>query len=336
MIRVASVPAAHPFVAHIQPVADAAVRVLPELFHEPGRWWPPIRLDPEWLRMHAAEFDLLHAHFGYESLSIDDVRAAVRTLAEIGRPLIVTVHDLQNPHLDDDRDHLAQLQALVKAAAEITTLTPGAATEIEARWGRTAHVIAHPHVVPLERMPVAPSGGGRVGVHLGDLRARVSLEPLCDDLSRICRFAPVTIDVQSDAWHTAGGPMRRLVRGLGADELLVHERLPDDELYAAVLRTRVQVLPYSRGTHSGWLEMCLDLGVAVAIPAIGYLAQQHPGHPLVATYHPDVPGSLTSAVRRLLDGTGHGGGWPQFRRAQRERVSAAYTSLYRGVLAGAR
>lgn len=333
MIRVASVPAAHPFVRHIQPPGSAGFLTLPEIFHEPGRWWPPRRLDPRWLRENAGSFDVLHAHFGYESLSVDVVRSAVRALAEIGRPLVVTVHDLQNPHLPDDADHLEQVGALVRAAAEVTTLTAGAAREIADRWGRTARVLAHPHIVPLEDLPTKPPAGNRVGVHLGDLRSRVAIEPVSTELRSIGSFAPVTVDVQTDAWESADAATRNNIESIGADQLLVHERLSDDELYDAVRRTRVQVLPYRRGTHSGWLEMCLDLGVAVAVPRIGYLAQQHPDHPLVATYELGSPGSLTAAVRSLIDAEPECAGWRDFRRAQRQRLSSEYAAVYRSVVA---
>lgn len=336
MIRVASVPADHPFVRHIQPPVNGDVETLPEIFHEPGRWWPPRRLDPTWLRENAGAFDLLHAHFGYESLTVDDVRAATSALAQLGRPLVVTVHDLQNPHLADDTEHLLQVGALIEAAAEVTTLTEGAADEIHERWGRRARVLAHPHVVPLDDLPLTPVTGDRVGVHLGDLRARVGIEPISADLHAIGSFAPVTIDVQTDAWESADPVTRECVLSIGADELFVHDRLPDRELHDAVRRTRVQVLPYSRGTHSGWLEMCLDLGIAVAAPEVGYLLQQHPGHPRIAGYDPESPGSLTAAVRSLLQAPPVTQDWRDFRSAQREQLSAGYAEVYRTALAGAR
>lgn len=331
MIRIASVPAAHPFVEHIQPLDGASFTTLPEIFHEPGRWWPPQRLNAEWLRENADSYDLLHTHFGYESLSPDDIGAVTETLSELGKPLVVTVHDLQNPHLHDDSDHLLQIGSLICAAHEITTLTPGAASDIAGRWNRQATVISHPHVVPLDELPDEPATGTNVGVHLGDLRARVDIEPLIGDLREIAERAPLSIDVQTDAWGAAPSHLTRLLESLDA-ELLVHDRLPDAELFDAVRRTRVQVLPYRRGTHSGWLEMCLDLGVGVAAPHIGQLREQHAGHPLVAQYDASMPGSLARTVFHLLDVAAPSRDWQSFRLAQREQISEAYAEIYRSAL----
>lgn len=336
MIRVASIPADHPYVEHIQELDEPAARVLPEIFHEPGRWWPPRRLDPSWLTAHAHEFDLLHGHFGYESLTIEQLQRSLATLRRLGKPLVLTVHDLQNPHLADDERHHAQLAMLVAQAVEIVTLTPGAAREIRERWGRSARVVAHPHVVPLDQVAGTGATGNRVGVHLGDLRERVDVAPIAADLRRIAQRYPVTIDVQPHAWHEAAPQTRQAVESIGADELRVRDRLPDDELFAEVRRTRVQVLPYRRGTHSGWLEMCLDLGVAVAAPAVGYLREQHPRHPAVRGYESSEHGSLQSAVMQLVDSRPQQAGWPAFRRAQREQVASAYAEVYRSAMAGAR
>lgn len=329
MLRVASVPADHPYVRHIMPAGGVAVQ--PEIYHEVGRWWPPQRLDATWLREHAHEHDLLHVHFGYESFDAAAIGESVAALRETRTPMVLTVHDLQNPHLPHDDLHLALTELLVEAADAVVTLTSGAAAEIEWRWGRSATVIPHPHIVELADIPHEPPVGGRIGVPLGDLRQRVALEPIADELRALARVAPLSIDVQTRAWNSSAST-RELVSTLGADEIVVHPPLSDDELYAAVRRTRVQVLPYARGTHSGWLEMCLDLGVAVAAPTIGYLREQHPGHELVASYTPGEPGSLQTAVRRLLDVTPNNFNWAAVRRAQRRQIATAYLEVYRAAM----
>ena len=53
--------------------------------------------------------------------------------------------------------HDEQLDVLVPAAAELVTLTGGAAREIRQRWGREAQVVGHPHVVDLKTMAAFPS-----------------------------------------------------------------------------------------------------------------------------------------------------------------------------------
>lgn len=68
------------------------------------------------------------------------------TLDAAGAPLVLTVHDLRNPHHRDVALHDAQLGVLVEAAAAIVTLTPGAAETIRRRWGR---------VRPCSRIPTS-------------------------------------------------------------------------------------------------------------------------------------------------------------------------------------
>ena len=71
--------------------------------------------------------------------------AAVRAA---GPALVVTVHDLRNPHDRDPSRHLEHLGILVTAADAVITLTPGAAAEIARRWSRTAAVVPHPTLLP--------------------------------------------------------------------------------------------------------------------------------------------------------------------------------------------
>ncbi len=67
-VRVAAVPSGHPYVTavadptHVTLLADPPPPGAPA-----GRWWPPQILLPEWLRDNAADFDLVHVHFGIES-----------------------------------------------------------------------------------------------------------------------------------------------------------------------------------------------------------------------------------------------------------------------------
>src|ERR1700761_1035012 len=53
-IRVASVPADHPYVRHLRPPGGDLVERLPDE-REPGRrgWWPPRMLETTWVRDHA-------------------------------------------------------------------------------------------------------------------------------------------------------------------------------------------------------------------------------------------------------------------------------------------
>ncbi len=145
LVRVAAVPSAHPYVTA---VADpAGVRLLadpPPPGVPAGQWWPPQVLLPEWLEAHAAEFDLVHVHFGIESYTADELALTVAALERLGKPLVYTVHDLENPQLSSQDAHRAGLAVLAHAADELITLTASAADEVAAITGRTATVVAHP------------------------------------------------------------------------------------------------------------------------------------------------------------------------------------------------
>ena len=45
----------------------------------------------------------------------------------------------------------------------------------------------------------------------------------------------------------------------------------DDELWDYLSSLDLCVLPYRFGTHSGWLEACVDLGTGVLVPNVGHL-----------------------------------------------------------------
>src|SRR6478735_7553119 len=73
-IRVASIPANHPYVRHLAaPGGEAQVVRLPDPAPDvpdplPGQWWPPVMLDPDWITGHRNEFDLVHLHFGFDAV----------------------------------------------------------------------------------------------------------------------------------------------------------------------------------------------------------------------------------------------------------------------------
>ncbi len=216
-IRVASIPSNHAYVRNLAAVevpgragsshevpasagrsdgaADVVVRLAdpaPDVPDpQPGQWWPPAMLDARWVRDHHSEFDVAHLHFGFDAADPAELRGWVNELARRSRPLVMTVHDLVNPHFVDQTRHTAHLDVLIPAATEIITLTPGAAAAIEARWGRPAEVIPHPHVVPLDRLPASPRqpGGGRefvIGVHAKNLRANIDPLPVLVALDGRC------------------------------------------------------------------------------------------------------------------------------------------------------
>jgi len=306
-LRVASVPSNHPYVRHLAPVAgDASVLRLPDPpvpGMTAGQWWPSPVLEPHWLRAHAADVDIVHVHFGFEHRTAAQLRELVVVLAELHLPLVLTVHDLQNPHLTDQRRHDEALGVLVPASAAVITLTPGAAAEIARRWGRTATVVPHPHVVPLDRLGRPRSRSGLVALHA---KARANNDPDA---------------VRRELTEAVGALGARLAPEPG-------RRLSDDELWDHLAGLDVLVLAYRSATHSGFVEACHDLGTTVVAPRVGFLAEQHP----VVSYDLGVPGSLTTALSQAYAQAPVAAD-PAQRAAQRDAAATTHLRLYRAVAA---
>ena len=294
-VRVASVPASHVYVRHLGATGghDPVVRLadVPPSDGEqvPGGWWPPVMLDAAWIAANAAEFDVFHVHFGFDAKTPAELEAICGALAAAGIPLVVTVHDLQNPHHDDDDLHRAQIGTLLAHAAAVITLTRGAADEIERRWGVAAQVLPHPHVLPRARLgaPRRPHRGFVVGLHAKSLRANMAVLPVADALADAVAGLPgarLQINLHDEVfdpdnhWYApdVGEYLRGLARGRDQVELVEHPYFDDDELWDYLAALDVSVLPYRFGTHSGWLEACFDLGTTVIAPSCGFYAEQRP------------------------------------------------------------
>ena len=362
-IRVASIPANHPYVRHIAPIggpvrSTGGVIRLPDPPPNvpdplPGQWWPPVMLENEWVATHHQDFDLAHLHFGFDAATPNSLRSWVRELADHGRPLVMTVHDLVNPHFVDQRSHNEHLDILVPAATEIITLTTAAAAIIKDRWGRTAEVIPHPHVVPLDELPPLPkslSGAGlTIGVHAKSLRANVDPLPLLIALdAAMMAMSPTTpdpssirvrVDLHPDVLNradTAALALREWLRHKADDsrwQVEVHPMFTDAELWTYLGSLDLCVLPYRFGTHSGWLEACVDVGTAVLVPDIGCYAAQH-GHasyPRAADGTVD-PATFATVLRKVVGDLSHGGQERPNRTSQRRLVAAAHERVYRRAL----
>lgn len=355
-IRVASAPASHVYVRHLDPVdgTSAAVRRLPDPDpDDPSRaagakWWPPVVLDPAWVEQNHAAFDIFHVHFGFDACSVQHLEALVDALRRRGKPLVYTVHDLRNPHHSDPADHDRHLDVLVPGADALITLTPGAADVIRERWGRSATVLGHPHVVDL---PTMTKLGGhrrrdprtfRVGVHLKSLRPSMEPMPVLEVLRDELESLPGAILQvnghrnillpDGDRYDAAvAGPLLAWSRA-GEIDLRIHDFFPDDELWRYLHALDASVLPYRFGTHSGWLEACRDLGTPVLAPTCGFYADQGP----VLSYHHDEDGldaeSLAGAIRTAYDDRPSFAMSPGERRTQRQELSEAHDELYRALL----
>jgi beta-1,4-mannosyltransferase len=295
-LRVLAIPSAHPYSERLRSTKDGASRVVhlddPAVPGAPaGQWWPPTALDPEWVRLHAEEVDVVHLHFGFDAASPADLRRWVLALREAGIPLVLTLHDLVNPHFTDQRAHLARLDVLVPAADALITLTAGAAAEIEERWGRSAEVLAHPHVAPLDLVGApGPSHDDTrpfvVGIDLKSLRANVVAEPVVrvvSDAVATLPHAELVVDLHREVLDPAHPRHDRFLLQSLADlgargrlRVAVHDRRSDAQLWEHLRGLDLAVLPYAFGTHSGWVEACHDLGTTVLAPRTGRWVEQQP------------------------------------------------------------
>jgi beta-1,4-mannosyltransferase len=363
-VRVASVPSSHVYVRHLAPVdgPDAVERLADPDPDDPrrsavSRWWPPAMLEAAWVREHADEFDLMHLQFGFDARTPAQLRELVEALREAGKPLVYTVHDLRNPHHLERAEHDAQLDVLIPAADALVTLTPGAAAEIARRWGASATVLPHPHVVDVDTMSAVQAARAvrapgetavfRIGVHVKSLRASMAPQPVIEALVRSARGidgAVVQVDGHPDVLDPAGvrhdpalASYLREAADRGEIDLRIHDFFTDEELWEYLASLDVSVLPYRFGTHSGWLEACRDLGTAVIAPDCGYYAEQGP----VFGYHLDVDGLDGASLERALQEAASAPAddprrTPETvasRVRQREQVAAAHLELYRGVRA---
>jgi hypothetical protein len=347
-VRVASIPAGHTYVRQV--LAGPGVHLLPDPpppGAADGRWWPPVMCDAAWVTANADRFDVMHVHFGTESYTTAHLRSLTRALRAAGRPLVYTLHDLENPQLTDQAPHREHLDVLVRAADELVTLTEGAAAAIRRRWGRTAEVIPHPQVLPLDGHAPAgtPSGAYVIGTHLRDIRpgtdavgAVTTLLAAVDCLR--ARGVAATGRVQiNDRVRDARDQVSALIAAHPGAELTQTGRLGDDALARSIADLDVAVLPYRTSTHSGWAELCWDLGVPVAGPLVGYASEQHPED--FAVFDAGDGAGLARAVRLLLAGAPRPGSAARAarvaarrrqRRTSADAITGAHRALYQRVL----
>jgi beta-1,4-mannosyltransferase len=337
-VRVLHVPGGHGYVANIQDERVGGVAVVAEPRAAGSGWAPSPALEAAWVDAHAATFDVLHLHFGFESRTPAQLADWLGALRRRGRASVLTVHDLQNPHLTDQAPHDALLDVLVPGVDGLVTLTPGAADEVERRWGRRPLVVAHPHLAPLAQvgLPRPAHPGAVVGLHLKSLRANLLALPALRTLAAAVRRLPGTrlrVDVHAEALAPSfprhDPDLTRWLRAAGAEgvDVRVHDRFDDDELTAYLRELDVSVLAYGHGTHSGWLELCHDLGVPVLAARTGHLDQQRALVQVDLTDEEEV----VAGLRRALAGFPGAAATREERDAERRRVAQAHRDLYRRV-----
>ena len=258
--------------------------------------------------------DIVHVHFGFEHLAPGELRAWVRAVRRTGAHLVHTVHDIDNPHLVDQTGHHARLDVLLDAVDRTITLTPAAAAQIEQRWSRSAVVIPHPHVAPLQAIARRSGPDERLPalVWLGTLRPNIDLDLVESMLFRSERRLELV--VRDEVHGRTDERRRRCLALLRAACTLGHvgrvtPRPTDRELRSMVAARPRVILPYAWGSHSGMVELCRDLGTPVVVPPVGCHADQG-AQPDTGSTAPVEP--VTAASRR----------------AQRERVRREHATLY--------
>ena len=331
-LRVAESPAQHPYVTAVRPAGAVAVHA--------GRqqgWDPDPLLDPETLARLAPGLDLVHLHFGYDHLSVVELLAWIAALRRHRLPLVLTVHDLRNPHHATRGLHEAQLAVLTAAADAVLTLTPAAARQLEAEYGVVAEVVPHP---TLSGEHDLATDSGLVLLHLKSVRRNVC-EPgqvaaaAAHGVSRA--GGRLLVGLHRDL---AGGPEHAELLAAQAEapfELWLHDRLNDDELHRLVGRAHALVLPYRFGTHSGLLELCRDLGTRVIAPDCGAYGGPDGQWPEVVGYRNDEDSgldaaSLGSAVESALRRPPPVPADRAVRLAERERVRLVHQRVYERVI----
>lgn len=361
VIRVASVPHDQVYIRHCGPVPGDPVGFerLPD--PRPSRgdgteqsgWWPPAMLEQGWITEHRDDFDIMHVHFGFDALAPEDLERVVDDLRRERKPLVYTVHDLGNPHHTDPAAHRAALDVLIPGAEALVTLTEGAAREVRELWGREALVLPHPHVVDLDKLevrqqqPRVPNEPLRVGVHLKSLRPNMASTELVEALVESARVVnghggrQVAVqvnahpDVMDGTAHQQPEGLSERLRSLADDgsiSLEVRPYFDEDELFDYLQLLDASVLPYRWGTHSGWLEACVDLGTWVIAPDCGYYADQR----RVLGYHQDRDGLDRGSLTRALERLAQEPVGPRLsvaeRTEERRVVAKAHEELYRGLL----
>lgn len=354
-IRVLSVPADHRYVRHA--IAGPGVELLdarPADQQAIDPWAPSPAFRPDWVRAHRRGFDAIHVHFGFESRTPVQLAEWTDLLAREGIPLILTVHDLQLPHDRDHAAHRRRLAVLVAGATAVLTLTDGAAAEVGERYGRVAQVVPHPRMVPLHLIRSSvrtPPTRLRVGVHLKSLRPNGAtpawLLQVAAAVRDSCAAAELVVHVHDEVRDP--GFVRYDARMLTVLDQLAEQadcrvqwtdRLTDQQLWAYLHSIQVSVLPHRWGSHSGWLEECLDLGVVPVVPRIGYLGEQFDRHTYRWAGETPDPASLRTAVSGALHEAAHGRDsaaattWAEHRRRTDASSQAIHRRFYRQAVTG--
>jgi hypothetical protein len=278
--------------------------------------WDPAALARRGIRV-------VHLHFGYEMLDPGQLSSWIDELHAHRVSLVYTAHDLDNPHLVDQRRHRQLLELVVGAADVVLTLTDHAARQLAA-IGATAVVVPHPHVVPLRRMlRRRRRTGGSMYVHAATCRPNFDIDLLVRVATRVAPTTGLRVHVRTP-FDVRRAELAARLGPIAGVHLEACERLDDAALWHRIGHASAVVLPYRWGTHSGLLEAARDLATPVLAAPIGALVEQG-----ATALDPDDPlGSLDRSRGRppisVVD-----------RLRQRRHVVRTHERLYRDLLGAA-
>ena len=289
-MRIAHIPTDHPYVRSIDP---SAVIV--------GDPWNVVELQE-------AGVDVVHVHFGFEHLPPSELSAWIDHVRSAGLALVHTVHDIDNPHLVDQRDHHERTSELVRRSDVVITLTRQAGHEIQREWGRRPKIVAHPAILP---QPLTRDASR--SKHLPVLVWMSTLRPNLD-MAAIERLvaessSELELVVRRAAWVSAPSELRSVVsdmQRLPNVTLSVIDRLDDHQLADRVAGASVLVLAYAWGTHSGLVELATDVGTPAVTTPGG--AREDQGAYVASKRH------LAACVDRLVDSP------PAIRRTKKSSI----------------
>ncbi|MGB3733869.1 MAG: hypothetical protein WA964_02855 [Ilumatobacter sp.] len=266
-MKVAHLPGTHPYVDAIDPAA--------------------LRRRDDWNtdELSAVGADLVHVHFGFEHLDRTRLANWIESVRARRIGLVHTVHDIDNPHLVDQRQHHERAALLIESADIVTTLTHDAAAVIRQRWNRTPEVVAHP---PLARVrPRVVKVDPRPLLWLGTLRPNIDraiVRQIVDTPA-----ASVDVVIRTQGWDAAGADLQTALLQASASNriaLSIIERPTDQQLADLIGAAGALILPYGWGTHSGLVELATALGVPAVTTSSGCRGGQ---------------GAIVTSDERLLD-----------------------------------
>lgn len=339
-LSVASAPRRHVYTRHLcHPAVPVRHVATPDATYRAAQV-----MDPVWVEANAQQIDVAHVHFGFGDVPMPQVRAWRAALRRHGIPLVHTVHDITNPHVEDQQGHVRRRDLLLQEADALVTLTPRAATVVQRLCGRRPVVVPHPHVVDLGRMarPRRRRDPSRlvVGLHAKDHRPGIDALPWLEALLEVMadrHDMVLRLDLRPRMAERRPDLHRRLHALSTHPRVQVHHTgyWPDPLLWDYLQALDLVVLPYRLGTHSGWAEACVDLGTPVLAPAHLALADQHPPPWIravpVGPSGPDVE-ALAAAVDAVRLGPEPTPAPARWRAAQRQAVARAHERLYRDLL----